>query len=173
MAGFAQLGVVAQERPVAAGHRQVLLMEALAHVDPVRDAVAVGQHQGGPRIGFGFAQGQEGLLRIGAHGHLCHVHIAVRNRLKRQVFLAHALAGGGKFGRRRRRRSFRHLAAGVGVHLRVEHQHVHVAAAGQGVVEPPRANVVGPTVAAHQPHTAAHQVVGQGEQVVGQRIFHF
>ena len=67
------------------------------------------------------------------------------------------------------RRRLRRLAAGVRVHLGVEHEHVDVAARRQHVVEPAEADVVGPAVAADDPHAAAHQVVGQRSRAERQR----
>ena len=77
-------------------------------------------------------------------------------------FLPDRLAGRRELGRRAERRRLRLLAAGVGVDLGVEHQDVDVAAAGEHVVEPAVADVVGPAVAADQPHALLHQVVGEG-----------
>ena len=59
------------------------------------------------------------------------------------------------------RRRLRLLAAGVRVDLGVEHEDVDVALAGQHVVEAAVADVVGPSVAADQPHALLHQVVGE------------
>ena len=39
-------------------HRQLLLVEALAHVDAVGDAVAVGDDQRGAIVGVGFEEGR-------------------------------------------------------------------------------------------------------------------
>ena len=157
--GGAQFRVVADQRPVPAGHRPVLLVHPLAHVDAVRDAVAVGDHQRRPVVGLRLAQRPQGLLRVGAHRHPRHVHVAVGDRLQRQVLLGHGLAGRGELGDRAERRRLGRLPAGVGVHLGVEHQHVHVTPAGQHVIQPAGADVVGPAVAADQPHAAPDQVV--------------
>ena len=61
----------------------------------------------------------------------------------------------------------RRLATGVGVDLGVEHEDVDVAARGQDVVEPAEADVVGPAVAADDPHALADQGAGQREQMAG------
>ena len=108
-------------------------------------------------------------MRVGAHGHPCHVDVAVGDRLQGQVLLGRLLAGGGELRDGRQRRGLRRLATGVGVHLGVEHQHVHVAAARQHVVETTGADVVGPAVAADQPDAAPQQVVGDAAQVVDLR----
>ena len=56
-AGRAHHGVVADQRPVPARDRAVLLVEPVAHVDAVRDAVAVGDHQRRAVVGLGLAEG--------------------------------------------------------------------------------------------------------------------
>ena len=62
---------------------------------------------------------------------------------------------------------FEHLAAGVGIDFGVQHQHVDVAAAGQHVIQPAVADVVGPAVAAEDPDALAHQLIGQRQQQLG------
>jgi GNAT superfamily N-acetyltransferase len=124
----------------------------LAHVDAVGDAVAVGDDQRGPVVGLRLAERLQRLLGVGAHRHPGHVHVAVRDGLQGQVLLARLLARRGELGDGADRRGLRGLAAGVGVHLGVEHQHVDVAARGEHVVEAAGADVVGPAVAADDPH---------------------
>jgi F-type H+-transporting ATPase subunit epsilon len=85
--------VEAEQRPVAAGGRQVLLLHAEAHVDAVRDAVAVGEDQRRPGPGLGLAERLQRLLRIGAHRHLGDIDVAIGDRLQRQVLARGALAG--------------------------------------------------------------------------------
>ena len=60
--------VVAIERPDARLDGQALLFKALAHIDAVGDAVAVGDDQGRAIIGFRFEEGAQRLLVVGAHG---------------------------------------------------------------------------------------------------------
>ena len=55
-AGRAQHRVVADQRPVAAGHGAVLLVEPVAHLDAVRDAVAVGDDQRRPVVRLRLAE---------------------------------------------------------------------------------------------------------------------
>ena len=167
LADRAHRRVVAEQRPVAAGDREVLLAHAELHVDAVGDAVAIGEDQRGPRIGLRLAERQQGLLRIGAHRHLRHVDVAIGDRLQGQILARGPLAGGGEFGDGAERRRLRGLAAGVGIDLGVEHQHVHVARARQHVIEPAIADVVGPAVAADDPDAAAHQMVDHRQQVLG------
>ena len=64
-------------------------------------------------------------------------------------------------------RGLRRLAAGVGVDLGVEHEDVHVAARRQHVVEPAEADVVGPPVAADEPHALAHEVARHHREARG------
>ena len=82
------------------------------------------------------------------------------------------LACRGELGHGADRSGLRRLPAGVGVDLGVQDEHVDVAPGGQHVVEPARADVVGPAVAADDPHAAPQQVVGDAAQVVdgGSRV---
>jgi hypothetical protein len=63
------------------------------------------------------------------------------------------------------RRRLRRLAAGVRVDLGVEHEHVDVLVGRQDVIEAAVADVVGPAVAADDPHGLLHQVVGDARQL--------
>ena len=164
-AGGAHHRVVADQRPVSAGHGAVLLVEPVAHLDAVGDAVAIGDHQRWPVVGLRLAERLQRLLGIGAHRDAGDVHAAVGDRLQGEVLLGHRLAGGGELGDGAERRRLGHLPAGVGVHLGVEHQHVHVAPAGQHVIEAAGPDVVGPAVAADDPHAAADEVIHDAEQV--------
>ena len=122
--------IVPHQRPVPGVDRAILLVEALAHVDAVGDAVAVGDDQGRPVVRLSLAEGAERLLRVGAHRHAGHVDVAVGDRLQRQVLLGRGLAGRRELRHRAERRRLGRLAAGVGVDLGVEHQHVDVTPAG-------------------------------------------
>ena len=77
----AQHRVVSNQRPVSAGHRTVLLVEAITQLEAMCDAVAVGDHDRRPVVGFGLPEGEQRLLRIGAHGDSRDVDVAVRNDL--------------------------------------------------------------------------------------------
>ena len=57
------------------------------------------------------------------------------------------------------------LAAGVGVHLSVEHEDVHVLTGGKHMVEAAVADIVGPAVAAHDPHGLLVEVGLLGEDL--------
>jgi hypothetical protein len=128
--------VIADQRPVAAGHGAVLLVESVSHLDAVRDAVAVGDHQRRPVVGLHLAERDQGVLGVGAHRDPRDVDVAVGDRLQGKVLLGDGLAGGGELRDRAKRRRLGHLPAGVGIDLGVEHQHVDVAPARQHVVEP-------------------------------------
>ena len=135
----------------------------------MRDAVAVRDHQRRAVIGLRLAEGAQRLLRIGAHRDPGHIHTPVGDRLQRDVLLGYGLAPCGKLGDGAERRRLGRLPAGVGVDLGVEQEHVHVAPACQDVVEPTGADVVGPAVAADDPHAAPDQVIHDAAQVRGGR----
>ncbi len=162
--------VEAEQRPVAAGGRQVLLLHAEAHVDAVGDAVAVGENERRPRIGLGLAEGLQRMLRIGAHGDLGDIDIAVSDRLEGEILSGRPLARRGELCDRPERRRLRRLAAGVGIDLGVEHQYVDVPTGGEHMVETAIADVVGPAVAAHDPDAATDQVIDDRQQVEGKRL---
>src|SRR5581483_8348846 len=63
--GRAHRRVEAEQRPVAARHREVLLLHAETHVYAVRDAVRVGKDERRAGIGLRLTEGLQGLLRIG------------------------------------------------------------------------------------------------------------
>ena len=148
------------------GNGLVLLVEPLAQVVAVGDAVAVGDDEARPVVGLGLPERGERLVRVGAHGHARHVDVAVGDGLQGDVLLVHGLACRGELGHGTDRSGLRRLPAGVGVDLGVHDEDVDVAPGGQDVVEPTRADVVGPAVAADDPHAAPQQVVGHAAQVV-------
>ena len=79
-------------------------------------------------------------------------------------FLPVPLPADGELGRGADRRRLRLLPAGVRVDLGVEHEDVDLGAERQHVVEAAEADVVGPPVAADDPHALRHQRVrGQGQ----------
>ena len=137
---------------------------------PCCDAVTVGDDQRWTIIGFGFEEGLEGLLVVEAHGDACHVDVAISHGDQAKVLLGQAFAAHGKFGNCRARRGLAGLSAGVGIDFGVEHQHVDVAAGSQHVIETAVADIVGPAVAAHDPHGFLDQAVGHADQVLGARI---
>ena len=66
---------------MSAIHRQFLLGHSFLHIYAVRDTLTVRQYDRRTGIGFRLAHGQEGLLWVGTHGYLRHIHIAVGNSL--------------------------------------------------------------------------------------------
>ena len=162
--------IVPEQRPIAAGDGSVLLLHAVAQIEAVGDAVAVGEDEGRSVIGLGVAQRLDRLLRAAAQRDLRHVDVAIGDGLKRQILARRALAGGGELGRGAERRRLRGLAAGVGIDLGIEHQDVDVAILGEDVVEPAGADVVGPAVAADDPQAAAHQILGHRQEIARRPI---
>src|SRR5271169_5088195 len=120
--------------------------------------MAVSENYGWPPISLRLAKGLQGLLRIGSHGDLRDVDVAIRDRLQRQVLARDALACGGELGNRAERGCLRGLTAGVRIDFGVENEHVDVAAGREDVVQAPVTDIVGPTVAAHDPDAAPDQV---------------
>ena len=128
-------------------------------LDALRDAVAVGEHQRGPVVGLRLAERAQRLLRVGAHGHPGHVDVAVGDGLQGEVLLRARSCRPRRTWPPRRSASPSTPARRCWSTPRCPDQHVDVAAAGQHVIEPAGADVVGPAVAADDPHTAADQVI--------------
>ena len=163
--------VVAIQRPVSRLGGQLLMLEPVAQVVAVRDAMTVGDYERRPGIRLGFHDGLQRLRIFGAHRDLGDIDMAIRHRHEAQVFLRAGFSGrcefrGGGGGCR-----LRLLPAGVRVHLGVEHEHVHVGPARQHVIEAAIADVVRPPVAADNPDAFLHQVVGEPQQLGGGRQF--
>ncbi len=163
--------VVAVQRPEAGLHDVLLMRHRRRHVDAVGDAVAVGQDQRRPAIRLRLAERPHRLGRIAAHRDLGDVDVAVRNGQHAQVLLARRFAGGGEFRHRRPRRRLGRLAARVRIDARVEHQDVDVAARGEHVIQSAEADVVGPAIAADDPHAAFDQHIGDGGELVRRGFF--
>ncbi|MNF92392.1 hypothetical protein D3C84_750360 [compost metagenome] len=123
------------------------------------DTVAVGDDKRRARIGFGLTQGLQCLLRVGTKGDAGNIDVAVGDGLQRHILLGQRLAPRRELGDGAERGRFRHLAAGVGVDLGIHHQHVHIAPGGEHMIEPRRADVIGPAIAADDPDRAAHQLI--------------
>ncbi len=150
-------GVVADEWPVPAMYGERLLVEAALHVDPVRNARAVREDERRPVVGLGLAECEERLLRIRPQRDARDIDIPVRDRLERDVLLADLLAAGRELRHGAERGGLGRLTPRVRVHLRIEDEDVHVATARQDVVNAPRADVVGPTIAADHPHASPYK----------------
>src|ERR1035437_3689219 len=86
--------IEAEKRPVSAGRRKVLLLHTEAQVEAVSDAMAIGDNERRARIGLGLAEGEQRVLRISSHRHLCNINVTVGNGLQRQVLSRYAFAGG-------------------------------------------------------------------------------
>ena len=165
---FDEGGVETPQVPVAALHSFLLLGLALAHatlgLQTVVDTRSVSNDDRRAVPCLGLADGLQALCVVGAHGDLCHIHISVGGGDHAQVFLADALALGGKLCDGAERCGLRCLAAGVGVHLGVEHKDVDVLTRCDDVVETAVADVVGCAVATDDPLRALHQIVVEGLQ---------
>ena len=122
------------------------------------DAMAVGDDQRRPGIGFGFDECFERVFVLGAHRHAGDIDVAVSHGDQAKILLAQRFAARGELRHRSARRGLGHLAAGVGIDFRVEHQHIDVAAAGQDMVQSAVADVVGPAVATDNPDALLDQV---------------
>ena len=82
-----------------------------------------------------------------------------------EVLLRSRFSACGKLRHRRARRRLRRLPARVRVNLGIQHQQVDVLPAGDHMIEAAIADVIGPAVAAHDPHALLDQQVGQRQQL--------
>ncbi len=105
------------------------------------------------------------LQLVGTHRDLRDVGVAVRTGDRAEVLLAAALAGSRELRHRGTRCRLRCLTTRVGVDLGVQHEDVDVPTGGQHLVDAAEADVVGPTVAADDPHSLANERAGEREQV--------
>jgi predicted NAD/FAD-binding protein len=140
------------------------------HLDPVLDAVAVGDHERRPRVLLGLPECPHGVGVVAAEGDLGDVDVAVAHPDQAQVLLAGALAGRGELGHRAARGRLRGLAARVRIDLGVQHEHLHVPAGGEHVVEAAEADVVGPAVAADQPDALLDQGIREQREPPRARV---
>ena len=124
-------------------------------------------------IRFGFADGFQRLLLVGAHGNLGNVYIAIGHGHEAQVFLADPLAGRGKFGNSCRRRRFGRLATRVGIDFRIEDEDVDIFPCCQYMVEAAVADIIGPAVAAEDPVAAFDEEIPFVVEVLQDRILPF
>ena len=88
------------------------------------------------------ADSLEGLGVVGTHRNLCAIYVAVCRSNQAEVFLADALACGGKLGDSAERGRLGCLTAGVRVNFGVEHDDVDVLARSEHVVETAETDVV-------------------------------
>ncbi len=136
------------------------MAQLVLHVHPVRDAGAVGDHQGHPAMGLSLGQGLHRLRRVCPHGDLSHVDVPVGHGDLAEILLPGRLSARGELGDRRAGRRLRRLAAGVRVHLGVHHQDVDVPSGREHMVQAAEADVIGPTVSSNDPNTRLDQSVG-------------
>ena len=130
-------------------------------------AGAVADDEGRAVVGLGLVNGLEGLSRVGAHGDLRHVDVAVAHGDLGQGLLLGHLTGSGELSDLAQVRGLGGLAAGVGVDLGVEDEDVDVVARSQDVVQATEADVVGPAVAAEDPEGLLGEVSLVGEDRLG------
>ena len=154
---LAQRRIVAHQRPVTGLHGQLLLLQSMHQVVPVRNATGVGNNQRRTFVRFGLLEGLHHVAVVAAQRHLRHINRPITNRFHGQVFSAVRLACRGKLGYRAARCGLRHLPAGIRVNLGIQHQHVHILARPKHVVQSAEADVERPSVAAQNPHALAHQ----------------
>ncbi len=164
-----QARVVPEQRPVTGLHRGLLLIQSVHHVVTMRDAVTISDDDRRAVVRLRLHKRLDGVAIVAAHGHFRHVSRAVIHGHHGQVFFGGGLAAGRELGHRAARRGFGHLAARVGVDFRIEHQDIHVAVGCQHVIQAAVADVVGPAVAADDPHALPDQRIGQAQQVAGGR----
>lgn len=115
------------------------------------DAGGVGDDEGGAGEAFSFPEGLEGLVEIRAQGHLRHIDAAVGHHHVGQVLLGALLAIGGKLRHSAGGGGFAHLAAGIGVDLGIKDQDIDIGSAGHDMIQPAKADIVGPAIAAQDP----------------------
>ena len=166
-------GIEPEQVPVAALDSLLHFLLAVDHaaLDGVHLAGAVADDEGRAVVGLGLVDGLEGLSRVGAHGDLRHVDVAVAHgNLGQRLLLGH-LTGSGELSDLAQVRGLGGLTTGVGVNLGVEDEDVDVCAGGEDVVDAAVADVVGPAVAAEDPLGALDEVVAVLVELVEQRIF--
>src|SRR6516165_9394802 len=82
---FAHRWIVADQWPIPAGNSEVLLLHAEPHVDAMSNAMTVGKDERRPIISLRFAKRLQCLLRVGSHGDLRNIDVAIGNGLQRQI----------------------------------------------------------------------------------------
>jgi len=163
--GRALARVEAVEGPVAGLHGELLVLEARGEVVAVGDAVAVRDDEGWSVVGVRLGERVDGLLVLRPHGHGGHVDMPVVHGVAAEILLPAGLPAGGELGDRPQRGRLGGLAPRVRVDLGVEDEEVDVPAAGEDLVDPAEADVVGPAVAPHRPDGLADEGVGERAQL--------
>ncbi len=170
LAFFLAARIVAVEWPEAGGGQLLHLLVALGQIVAVLLAGAVGDDEGGARVGLRLLNCLHRLVHLGAEGDLRHVDVTVHHHVGTEILAPLALALLAKLGDGAERGGLGLLAAGVGVALGVEHQHIDVLPQAQHVIQPAVTDVVGPAVAADEPDRFLHQVVRITGQLPGRCV---
>ena len=114
--------------PVAAFDGVFDAILGVGHVDAVRDAGAISDDERRAFVFFGFLEGLEGLVAVGAEGDLGDIDVAVSHSELAEILLAARFTAGSEFGDGAAAGGLGGLTAGVGVHFGVEDEDVDVAA---------------------------------------------
>ncbi len=144
-------GHEAVHRPVTAFDGVFDAVLSFAHIDAVRDAGAVGDDERGAFVGFGFGEGFDGLVAVGAEGDGGDVNVAVCHGELSKVFFAAGFAARREFCDGATGSGLGGLTACVGIDFGVEDEDVDVSAEAEDVVETAVTDVISPAVAAHDP----------------------
>jgi hypothetical protein len=127
--------------------------------------MAIREDQRGALVRFSLKQSPDRVGIIATHRHARDVNRAVADGLHREILLAGLFATGGKLRNRPTRCGFGHLPARVRVHFSIQYHHVDVHSGAEHVIESAKPDVIGPSVAAHEPNALAHQRIGNRHQV--------
>ena len=162
-------GVEAEQVPIAAlnGLLHFLLAVDHAALDGVHLAGGVADDQGRAVVGLGLGNSLDGLVGIGAHSHLGHIDVAVAHSDLGEALLLDLLAGRGELGHLADVGGLGGLAAGVGIDLGVEDEDVDVVAGGEDVIHAAEADIIGPAVAAEDPHGLLGEIRLLAEDLLG------
>ena len=144
--------IVAEQRPIPGLDGEFLLIQAIFQVVAMRDAVTIGNDERRTGIRFRFQKSLQRLAIVGSHGNARHINGSIRHGQHPEVFLCALFATRREFGDRSTRRRFRHLSPRVRINLGIEHQDVNIAPRRKNVIQTAIADVISPTIAAHQPH---------------------
>ena len=94
------------------------------------------------------------------------VNVAVHHHTHADILACFALTVFTKFRDGAQRCGFRRLPTRIGITLRIQHQDVDVLGEAQDVIQPAKADVVSPAVAANQPDGFFDQRVSVGQQLL-------
>ena len=97
------------------------------------------------------------------------INITVAHGDCRKVLLFDSLSGCGKLGNGTKRCRLGRLAACIGINLRIEYEDVDILAGGQRMVNAAEADIIGPAVAAEDPHGLLGKIILIGQRLLCQR----